>query len=134
MSPVKQTSDKTYLGNILIADPDRNVSRNLKEFFSNEGFGVYECSSVVGLMKLEHENLRLILIDINIDNNNGIQAIELIRQSKAGANIPIIICSDIPSTDDIIRGLNAGADDYLLKPYSTRELLARVHALLRRAS
>lgn len=125
--------DQTPKGNILIADDDPQVCRNLEGFFKNEGFGVYICHTVQALMELDHQNVKSILIDIAIDDNNGLQAVELIRQSPSGAQIPIIVCSDTSSTDSIIKGLNAGADDYILKPYSNRELLARVHALMRRS-
>ena len=130
VSPTKITTTTSSSGNIIIVDEVPKICANLTTFFETEGFGVYICRDVVELMTVEHKNLRLILMDVS---NGETQGIELVRQSKVGANLPIIICSDIPSTDDIIRGLNAGADDYILKPYSTRELIARVRALIRRA-
>lgn len=132
MKSSKIKDNINYLGNIIITDDDPNVCAELSDFLKNEGFGVYVCRSVSELMTIEYDDLMAVLIDLNVEGGSGLQAVELIRQRPAGMNVPIIICSDIVSADDIIRGLNAGADDYMLKPYSTRELLGRIHALMRR--
>lgn len=128
----KTGDNKDIIGNLIIADDDPGVCASLSAFFNGEGFGVYICRSVSELMAIDVENIKAALIDLDVDGGNGLQIVELIRQRPVGMNTPIIVCSDVRSTDDIIKGLNAGADDYILKPYSTRELLNRVRALIHR--
>lgn len=131
MTPLFSHPEYSSKGNILIADDDDDVCLSLKKFFEEAGYGVYICQSLSDFMELEHDNMRCVILDINLDNNQAFQTIDLIRQSDYEGDIPIILTSDVPSTDLVVRGLNAGADDYLLKPFSTRELMSRVSAIAR---
>lgn len=134
ISAMIKTSDSSHpsqRGNVVIVDDNPVSYKVLEKYLTEEGFGVYTCHTLNELMELEHKNLKLIFIDISVDSGNGLQVVELVRQTPIGKTIPIIVCSDIPSTDDIIRGLNAGANDYILRPFTSRELLNRINALLR---
>jgi DNA-binding response OmpR family regulator len=78
---------------------------------------------------LENEPVDLALLDIMMP---GIDGYTLCRQIRARSLLPIIILSSLESDEDVVRGLDAGADDYIIKPYSKAVLLARVRAALRR--
>lgn len=118
-------------GNIVIADDDDKVCATLKKQFEGQGYGVYICQSLADLMTLNHHNVSCVIMDINLDDNEAFQAIEMIRQSPLEGDVPILITSDVPSTDLMIRGLDAGADDYILKPFTMRELNARVQSAMK---
>lgn len=119
------------IGNVIIADDDENVCIRLKEQFEGLGYGVYVCQTLSDFMEIEHDHLKCVILDINLDNNEAFQVIQMIRQSNHESNVPILLTSNVPSTTLVIKGLNAGADDYILKPFSHRELMARANAVMR---
>lgn len=132
MPPVLKLPKIDNHRNVIIADDEDEVCERLRNFFLSEGFGVYICKTINDFMTMEHMDVCAIIMDMALDGGNGAHAIELVKQTPVGIKIPILICSDGPSTEEIIRGLNAGASDYIIKPYTTRELLQRVKALLRK--
>lgn len=119
-------------GRILVVDPDEAVVEMVRAHFSLNGFAVDSCDSSDVLFNTELEQYRLLIIDLGIDDNNGLSVISQIKQSENTFDIPVIACSTRMSPTTIINALNNGADDYLLKPFSLRELLARANSLLRR--
>ncbi|NOX42450.1 MAG: phosphate regulon transcriptional regulatory protein PhoB [Gammaproteobacteria bacterium] len=76
----------------------------------------------------------LILLDWMMPGISGVDFARRLRRDKDSQNIPIIMLTAKSEEEDLVRGLNSGVDDYLTKPFSTRELIARIHALLRRSS
>lgn len=120
-------------GRILVVDSDAQIPSTIKSQFEPEGFDVDWCNSVGELYNIDVDNYRLVVMDIEIEDNTGIGLIEQLKQSSGRDNLPVIACSRRMTPSTIIAALNAGADDYLLKPFSIRELMARVHAVLRRS-
>jgi two-component system KDP operon response regulator KdpE len=86
-------------------------------------------SAQEGFMLLEKESIDLILLDLGLPDMNGITFLERLRITSS---IPVIIVSAIHDGGDKVKALNSGADDYITKPFDTKELIARIHANLRR--
>lgn len=118
---------------ILIAEDDSSLMRGLCDNFRARGFDVIAASD--GLVAVD-QALRVpadvIVLDIMLPNVNGYDICRRVRD--AGIKTPIVMLTAKSEEDDIIRGLNLGADDYVTKPFGIRELVARVEALLRRAA
>ena len=116
---------------ILIVEDDAAMLRGLKDNFAFEGYRVETAADgAKGLdcaLKLRPD---LILLDIMLPKINGYEVCRLLR--KEGFNMPILMLTAKGQESDIVLGLNLGADDYVTKPFSLRELLARADALLRR--
>lgn len=98
----------------------------------DEGFKVemIHDGSLVEMAKLP--SYHLLIADLSTSNFNGIKFAHTIRSNQDTSNLPLILVSTKPSEDDIVEGLDAGADDYITKPFSSRELLARIKSVLRR--
>jgi two-component system OmpR family response regulator len=116
---------------ILVVEDDPKTARFLKQGLEEEGHAVDIAADGDEGAYLGHLNpYDLILLDIQLPQRNGLQlATELRRE---GVETPILMLTGRDSTPDVVRGLNAGADDYLTKPFDFDELVARVNALTRR--
>jgi DNA-binding response OmpR family regulator len=117
---------------ILVADDENLYQHLLRVNLEKEGFEVFTASN--GLDALEMVSSRhpdLVVLDIMMPKLDGITTCERIRQFS---NVPIIILTARGEEQDRVRGLNVGADDYVVKPFSATELVARVRAVLRRTS
>ena len=116
---------------ILVVEDDSKTARFLKQGLEEEGHAVDLAPDGEQASFLGHLNpYDLILLDVQLPRRNGLQvAVELRRE---GVETPILMLTGRDSTPDIVRGLNAGADDYLTKPFDFDELVARVNALTRR--
>lgn len=115
---------------ILLIDDDKDLSmitRDMLQSYRYEVSIVSDCDSAYQL--LEKEQFHLLILDINLPDGTGF---EICRELRRVLKVPIIFASARTSEDDKIAGLNLGGDDYLAKPYSLKELLARVNALMRR--
>ncbi|HEY5525289.1 MAG TPA: response regulator transcription factor [Clostridium sp.] len=116
--------------NILIADDNIEIIKILKPYIEKEGFNViFALDGEEALLKFEHYNPQLILLDIMMPLIDGIEVCSRIRQQS---NTPIIMITAKSEDADKILGLNSGADDYILKPFSPGEVIARIKAVLRR--
>lgn len=116
---------------ILIVDDDEDLSFIISEMLENHGYGV--CCAKSGekaFEMLSAHSFHLILLDINLPRTTGF---ELCQELRKVSNVPVIFASARTSETDRITGFDIGGDDYLPKPYSMKELLARVNALIRRA-
>ena len=116
--------------NILICDDQPDIVRALKIYLAPEGYRLLEAFD--GLQALEiarREELHLILMDVMMPQVDGILATTRIREMS---NVPIILLTAKSETEDVVAGLNAGADDYITKPFVPAEVLARVRSQLRR--
>jgi DNA-binding response OmpR family regulator len=117
---------------ILIVEDDAALLRGLKDNFAYEGFTVVTAAD--GESGLRHAlkiKADLIILDIMLPGINGYEICRLLR--KQGIDVPIIMLTAKGQESDLVLGLNLGADDYVTKPFSVKELLARAHAFLRRA-
>ena len=118
---------------ILIIEDDPGIQLSLKDEFESEGFDVYGADNgLTGLEMIEQNPPDLIILDLMLPFLNGHQICKKLRHE--GNNVPIIMLTVKDQEVDKVLGLELGADDYVTKPFSLRELLARVNALLRRSS
>ena len=118
---------------ILIIEDDPGIQLSLKDEFESEGFDVSTAGDgLAGLAMVEKNPPDLIILDLMLPLQNGYQVCKKLRQD--GNNVPIIMLTVKDQEVDKVLGLELGADDYVTKPFSLRELLARVNALLRRSA
>jgi len=116
---------------VLIIEDDAAMLRGLKDNFTFTGYDVITAGDgEAGLQAAFDSKPDLIILDIMLPKVNGYEICRLIR--KEGLDVPIIMLTAKGQEADIIRGLNIGADDYVTKPFSIKELLARSDAMLRR--
>lgn len=116
--------------NILIVDDQPDIVNALKIYLTPEGYNLFTAYN--GLEAVEvtrRENIHLILLDIMMPQMDGITATAKIREFS---NVPIIFLTAKSETEDMVLGLNVGADDYITKPFVPVEVLARVRSALRR--
>ena len=117
-------------GRILVIDDDPQIRRLMKTTLTARGYEVGDArTGEVGLEKLRQEAYDLVLLDMNMPGTGGLETCRLIR---AGSDIAIIMLTVSNTEKDKVEALDAGADDYVTKPFSTPELLARIRATLRR--
>ena len=118
---------------LLLVEDDPALAELLEYRFANEGYAVRATPDGDEALLLAAEDTPdLIILDWMIEGTSGIEVCRRLRRDKATAHVPIIMLTAREGEDDKIRGLETGADDYLTKPFSPRELLARVAAVLRR--
>jgi len=116
---------------IVVVDDDPKVRTLLRRCFESEGFAVSEAKNGQELQaQLDRLPVSLITLDLNLGGENGL---DLARQIRKERNLPIIMLTGKGDAIDRVVGLEIGADDYLVKPFELRELLARVRAVLRRS-
>jgi len=117
---------------VLVVEDEREIRRFLRTALEAEGCRVIEAAGLhEGLEAAGSARCELIVLDLGLPDGNGI---ELVRAVRAWSEVPVLILSARSQEDDKIEALDAGADDYLSKPFGVGELLARVRALLRRRS
>jgi two-component system KDP operon response regulator KdpE len=119
-------------GNILVVDDEPQITRVLKTTLSSHGYGTRTAADGdEALQIMKSWSPDLLITDLRMPNMDGL---ELCRQVRANSQIPIIVLSVRGEEKIKVQALDAGADDYVTKPFSTNELLARVRAALRRAA
>lgn len=117
---------------ILIVDDDRELRSLVSNFLTSSGYRVSLADSGATMTQtMSAARIDLVILDIMMPREDGLS---ICRRLRAGGSMPIIMLTAAGSETDRVVGLEMGADDYLTKPFSTRELLARVRAVLRRAS
>ena len=119
---------------ILIIEDDPEIQEMLKHAFSREGWKLIQAlSGEEGLAALESDTADCVILDIMLPGQDGLKILKKIRARDNCKTLPIIMCSARGEETDIVAGLELGADDYVVKPYSPRILAARIRAGLRRA-
>ena len=119
---------------ILIVDDEETLCEVLKLNLENEGYDVDIAFSAEQALNLDLKQYSLILLDIMMGEISGIKMAKMLKADVTTADIPIIFCTARDNEDDMIMGLNIGADDYIMKPYTVRNVIARVKSVLRRAN
>ncbi len=119
---------------ILVVDDEETLCEVLKINLENEGYDVDIALSAEQALKYNLKSYSLILLDIMMGEISGIKMAKMLKANVTTADIPIIFCTARDSEDDMVMGLNIGADDYIIKPYTIRNVIARVKSVLRRTS
>lgn len=115
---------------VLVVDDDLALAEMLGIVLRNEGFDVVHCADGLTALEVFRESRPdLVLLDVMLP---GIDGIEVCKRIRAGSGVPIVMLTARTDTVDVVVGLGAGADDYILKPFKAQELIARVRARLRR--
>ncbi|MCI8324323.1 MAG: response regulator transcription factor [Lachnospiraceae bacterium] len=118
---------------ILIVEDDRDIREGIEIYLKNQGYIVFQAADgVEGLSVIEKEDIHLAIVDVMMPRMDGINM--MMRVRELGYEFPVIMLSAKSEEVDKIMGLNMGADDYVTKPFTTMELLARVNSHLRRYS
>jgi DNA-binding response OmpR family regulator len=119
------------MARLLIVEDQRKLLQNLRRGLEEEGYEVAAAADGEdGYLRATTEPFDAVVLDLMLPRRNGIEVLRLLR--TAGFTRPILILTARDSIEDRVEGLDAGADDYLLKPFAFAELLARLRALLRR--
>ncbi len=116
---------------VLIADDDRTLADVIAFTFKREGFDVILAEDgESAYQRWLHDKPELLILDVNMPKQDGFS---LCRRIREVSDVPIILLTVRSDEEDIVNGLSIGADDYITKPFSPRQLMARVKAVLRRA-
>ncbi len=117
---------------ILVVDDEESLCEILQFNLEVEGYEVDTANSAEQALTLHPERYSLILLDVMMGEMSGFRMAKILKENPATAAVPIIFCTAKDTEDDTVAGLNLGADDYIAKPFSVREVLARVKSVLRR--
>jgi DNA-binding response OmpR family regulator len=118
-------------GTVLLIEDEQNIGGLLKSYLARDGFQVvWVRSGEDALQEIERHPVRLVILDVGLP---GIDGFEVCRQMRARSTVPIIMLTARDEEPDRVAGLEVGADDYVPKPFSPRELVARIKAILRRS-
>ncbi len=114
---------------ILVIDDEENFCEILKYNLMREGYEVDTADSAETALGYDLSLYNLMIVDIMMERISGIDFAKRVHNNPATEDTPIIFCSALNDEDDIVMGLNIGADDYITKPYSIDEVKARVRAV-----
>ena len=117
---------------ILIIEDDTEIQEMLKYAFAQEGWKLSQAKTgEEGLNHLRKEEVDCVILDIMLPGMDGFKTLKKIREDERFRSLPVIMCTARGEETDIVAGLEMGADDYVVKPYSPRVLAARIRAGLR---
>ena len=119
---------------ILVVDDEEDLCEILKFNLEMEGYQVDTATSAEEALKLKLTDYDLLLLDVMMGEISGFKMASMMKKNKETADIPIIFITAKDTENDTITGFNLGADDYISKPFSLREVILRVKAVLRRTS
>lgn len=119
---------------ILVVDDEETLREGLKTYLEFEGYNVTAFASGEEVLQSDLSDVDLILLDIMMGGMSGMELAQILAQDVKTSDIPIIFLTAKDSEEDMVTGLNLGADDYIVKPYSIRNVIARIEAVLRRSS
>ena len=119
---------------ILVVDDEESLCEILQFNLEVEGYEVDVAYSAEQALDMHPERYSLILLDVMMGEMSGFKMARQLRAQPETAAVPIIFCTAKDTEDDTVAGLNIGADDYIAKPFSVREVLARVRSVLRRTA
>lgn len=117
---------------IVVVEDEPAIRRGVVDLLRASGYEVVEApDGVKGLAEASRPDIDLVLLDLMLPRKDGLEVLRELRQLRPA--VPVIVLTARGTEDDRVRGLKMGADDYVVKPFAARELLARVEAVLRRA-
>ncbi|MDD6891008.1 MAG: response regulator transcription factor [Bacteroidales bacterium] len=119
---------------ILVVDDEEDLCEILKYNLEMEGYAVDTANSAEEALKMELARYQLLLLDVMMGEISGFRMASLLKKDPATARIPIIFITAKDTENDTLTGFNLGADDYISKPFSLKEVSARVRAVLRRTA
>jgi len=120
---------------ILIVEDDISIARLMEMYLSKAGLTISGCEDGDRAIRMLQDNVyRLVILDRMLPGRRGMEILRWMRRQQRTAHTPVLMVTALGSTDEKVHGLKEGADDYLPKPFEPAELVARVHALLRRSS
>ena len=120
--------------NIIVVEDDLDIRELISFNLANEGHQVFEANNgEVGIDKARNKNPDLILLDLMLPGIQGLDVCRIIKSNQETKEIPIIMVTALGQEEDIVKGLETGADDYITKPFSIKVLIARVNAVLKRS-
>ena len=120
--------------NILVVEDDLDIRELISFNLANEGHQVFEANDgEVGIDKARNNNPDLILLDLMLPGIQGLDVCRIIKSDQETKEIPIIMVTALGQEEDIVKGLETGADDYITKPFSIKVLIARLNAVLKRS-
>lgn len=125
-------STSPSLGDILIVDDDTNITELLRVNLGSEGYGVSICPVAEDVDRKALDSTVLVIVDAMKQPYSGMDLIYDLKEDPATEHMAVILYSPVKSERMVIDALDAGADDYIVKPFSLRELIARVKSVLRR--
>jgi DNA-binding response OmpR family regulator len=118
-------------GSVLLVEDEENLASLVRAYLEQEGYRVvWAGSGGDALATIEREPVRLVVLDLNLPDLDGL---DVCRQIRARSSVPVVMLTARDEEADRLAGLDAGADDYIGKPFSPRELVARMKAVLRRS-
>lgn len=120
------------MAKVLIVDPDNNITSLLSGAFESEGYQADVAIDSMDALTLNIRDYSLIVSEVDFDELDGFEMMDRARSIPGCENIAVILCTNRDGESDIIRGLNSGADDYIVKPFSLRETMARARSVMRR--
>ena len=119
---------------ILVVDDEQDLCEILKFNLETEGYQVETANSAEEALEKDIASYNLLLLDVMMGGMSGFQLAKQLKNSEVTAHIPIIFLTDRDTENDTVTGFNLGADDYISKPFSIREVMVRVRAVLRRTA
>ncbi len=118
-------------GSVLLVEDEESLASLVQAYLVQEGFTVASVGTgEAALARVERESLRLVVLDLNLPDMDGL---DVCRRIRARSSVPIVMLTARDDEADRLAGLGAGADDYIGKPFSPKELVARMKAVLRRS-
>ncbi len=117
---------------ILVIDADPIARQLISDTLRHEGYNVEEWDSMLGYEELDELECSMVVVDIELAKSIRSTLVSDMRHHSVTMYMPIIVCTALSSDNDIITGLNEGADDYITKPFSPATLTARVKSIMRR--
>lgn len=119
---------------ILVVDDEEDICAILKFNLSNEGYEVVTANSAEEALTLDIASFNLLLLDVMMGGMSGFELTGKLKTDPKTAGVPVIFITARDTEDDAVEGLDLGADDYISKPFSIREVVSRVKAVLRRTA
>lgn len=118
----------------MIVEDEETLCEALRFNLEAEGYAVDVAHTAEEAMRLDLSRYSLVLLDVMMGEMSGFEMAAAMRQNPATARVPIIFCTALDSEEEMVGGLDIGADDYITKPYSIKNVLARMRSVLRRAA